>query len=130
MLAGGVGDYRTSDAAGLRAVLDMWMLASSDDLVRFHRILSSCSCDSGDHSFLYLRHDGRRSQRQVELFVRLQAIGPRLPFQIWKVCARHLKAGMRHDHVVDMTDLIPPARLSFLASHSPSFLLQSSHARS
>eukprot|EP00960_Hanusia_phi_P040249 754333-Hanusia_phi.AAC.4 len=35
MLAGGVGDYQANDAAGLRAVLDMWMLASSDDLVSF-----------------------------------------------------------------------------------------------
>jgi hypothetical protein len=33
MLAGGVGNYSESPAAGLRAVLDMWMLASADDLV-------------------------------------------------------------------------------------------------
>lgn len=33
MLAGGVGDYSVSDDAGLRAVLDVWMLASCDDLV-------------------------------------------------------------------------------------------------
>ncbi len=33
MLAGSVGDYGESPSAGLRAVLDMWMLASADDLV-------------------------------------------------------------------------------------------------
>ncbi len=32
MLAGGVGDYTGHKEAGLRAVLDMWMLASAHDL--------------------------------------------------------------------------------------------------